>query len=166
MFFAFVLDFDAPRAYNFGVRGVSEGLPNSPVLEGGKKMKLLPCDFCKRLSLRLSGVVNCMVCFLFLLAVPAVASFRITRPYPSPPEFINKAYSYARVGYGGGVFTVFGDYDYNHRDSGLLAWGQPFVVRVTPQGLVLDSIPILPTLRKDGWYSQNDDRYLSPYYTP
>ena len=34
MFFAFVLDFDAPRAYKFVVRGVSLGLPNSPLPEG------------------------------------------------------------------------------------------------------------------------------------
>jgi hypothetical protein len=123
-------------------------------------MKLWPYGFCWRFSLRLSGIVSCVVCFFSLLSMTAVASFRITRPYPSPPEFTHNAYSYARVGYGGGVFTVFGDYVYSHRDSGLLEWGQPFVTRVTPQGLVLDSIPILPTLRKDGWYSQNSNNSL------
>lgn len=123
-------------------------------------MKLFPCGFSKCFSLWLAGIVCCMVYFFFLLSIPAVAAFRITRPYPSPPEFINKMYSGARVGYGGGVFTVFGDLAYQHRDSGLLAWGQPYVVRVSPQGLVLDSIPILPTLRKDGWYSQNSNNSL------
>jgi hypothetical protein len=32
VFFAFVLDFDAPGAYNLGVRGVSVGLSISPSL--------------------------------------------------------------------------------------------------------------------------------------
>jgi len=125
-------------------------------------MKLSPCGFCRRFSLRFSCLVSGIVCYIVLLSVPANAAFRITRPYPSPPEFINKMYSGARVGYGGGVFTVFGDLAYQHRDSGLLAWSQPYVVRVSPQGLVLDSIPLLPTLARDGWYSQNSNNSLGP----
>ena len=34
MFFAFVLDFDVPGAYNLGVRGISVDLPISPSLRG------------------------------------------------------------------------------------------------------------------------------------
>jgi hypothetical protein len=125
-------------------------------------MKQSPWGICGRFSLRFSGMVSRVVCFFFLLSIPAVASFRITCPYPNPPEFINNKYRYARVGFGNGVFTVFGDYVYNHRDSGLLAWGQPFVTRVTPQGIVLDSIPVLPALARDGWYTQHSNTSLGP----
>ena len=99
-----------------------------------------------------------LISVIFALAVfpsPAHAlAFRITRPIPLPPRFNEQSFSYARVGYGAGVFAVFGDFSYDSSFS--LVYSQVYLTMVSPQGQVLDSLPILVTQKMDGgWYNQN-----------
>ena len=123
------------------------------------------CRILAGCSFRSFQFLTALVFFLGASSFVSARAFRITRPYPGlPPEFRSSQYYYARVGYGGGVFAVFGDFFYC--DSLFNPYGQVYLARVTLQGQVLDTLPILVSLKMDGrWRNQNMNMSLDgpPY---
>lgn len=88
----------------------------------------IKCRILSGCSFRLFQFLSALVFFLGASSFVNARAFRITRPYPGlPPEFRSPQYSYARVGYGGGVFAVFGDFSY--RDSLFNGYGQAYLAR-------------------------------------
>ena len=116
----------------------------------------IKCRILAGCSFRSFQFLTALVFFLGASSFVSARAFRITRPYPGlPPEFQFQQYGYARVGYGGGVFAVFGDFVY--RDSLFNAYGQVYLARVTLQGQVLDTLPIFVTLKMSGgWFNKNN----------
>jgi hypothetical protein len=125
----------------------------------------IKCRILAGCSFRSFQFLSVLVFFLGASSFVSARAFRITRPYPGlPPEFRSSQYYYARVGYGGGVFAVFGDFFYC--DSLFNPYGQVYLARVTLQGQVLDTLPILVSLKMDGrWRNQNMNMSLDgpPY---
>jgi hypothetical protein len=86
------------------------------------------------------------------LAFPssAQAGFQITtRLYPLPPGYAAHGYWFPLVSNRNGIFLVYHAYAYARPDSTLRA--QVFATRVTPQGQVLDTLPIPIALWTIGW---------------
>jgi hypothetical protein len=84
----------------------------------------------------------CIFVSLYLaFHLPAQAGFQITdRLYPLPPGYTGVGYHAPLVSYQSGVFIAYYEYTYLGSDS--LPNAQVFVSRVTPQGQVLDTLPI------------------------
>ena len=79
--------------------------------------------------------------FYLAFSSPIEAGFQITtRPYPLPPGYTSDGYWNPLISYQSGVFVVYHDYTYLPPDS--FPNGQVFASRVTPQGQVLDTLPI------------------------
>ena len=94
----------------------------------------------------------------------AQASFRITsRFYPLPPFYRPHGYWEPTVSYQKGVFLVYHAYHYWKEPDTFRVKKQVFGARVSPQGRVLDTLPIPISLWTNGWdLSANNASWLGP----
>lgn len=98
------------------------------------------------------GLVAWLICTTFASSASA-AAFRISRPYPIPPKYIWEFYYWPTITYDNGQYLVY--YEGYYSDSLGGFWSQVFATRVSPQGQVLDTIPVPLSLWTNGWVCQN-----------